>query len=95
MAQKGVRGGRLVAIDDKYERDEVSRDAQLEMFFQRMEEWFDKLSKQLAPLAIENQHQTYHPNPCYVEVLEYFDVEEEDYNIEKEDEYIERICIVN
>ena len=49
MAQKGVRVGKPVVVDDKYECDEVSCDAQLEMFFQQMEEWFDTLSKQLAP----------------------------------------------
>ena len=49
MAQKGVHGGRLVAIDDKYERNKVSCDAQLETFFQQMEEWFDMLLKQLTP----------------------------------------------
>ena len=26
---------------------------------------------------------------------EYFDVEDEDYDIKKEDEYIERVCVVN
>ena len=45
MAQRGACGGRPVAIDDVYERDEVARDAQLEAFFQRTEEWFDTLSK--------------------------------------------------
>ena len=49
MAQKGARGGRLVAINDIYERN-----AQLETFFQRMEEWFDALSKQLDALAMGN-----------------------------------------
>ena len=38
MAQREARGGRLVAIDDVYERD-----VQLEAFFQRIEEWFDAL----------------------------------------------------
>ena len=52
MAQGGVRGGRLVAIDDVYERDEIVRDAQLEVFFQRTNEWFDALSKQLTALAV-------------------------------------------
>ena len=87
-------GGRPVAIDDMYERDEVARDAQLEAFFQRTEEWFDMLSKQLTALTIENRPQNYHPNSRYVGG-EYFDVEEEDYNIKKEDEYIERVCVVN
>ena len=45
MEQRGVRGGKPVAIDDVYECDEVTRDAQLEAFFQRIEEWFDALSK--------------------------------------------------
>ena len=94
MAQRGACGGRLVAIDDVYERDEVARDAQLEAFFQRVEEWFDALLKQLTALAVENWSQNYHPNPRYVEE-EYFDVEEEEYNIKKEDEYIERVCVVN
>ena len=67
--------GRLVAIDDVYERDEVARDAQLEAFFQRIEEWFDALSKQLTALVVENRPQNYHPNPRYVK--EYFDVKEE------------------
>ena len=78
MAQRGARGGRLVAIDDVYECDEVAHDAQLKAFFQRIEEWFDALSKQLAVLAVENQPQNCHPNSCYVEEEEYFDVEEEE-----------------
>ena len=45
MAQRGACGGGPVAIDDVYERDEVARDAQLEAFFQRTEEWFDVLAK--------------------------------------------------
>ena len=94
MAQRGVCGGRPVAIDDVYERDEVACDAQLEVFFQRIEEWFDALSKQLTALAVENRPQNYHQNPRYVKE-EYFDVEEEEYNIKKEDEYIERVCVVN
>ena len=52
--------------------------------------------KATCPLTVGNQPQTCHPNPCYVEEeLEYFDVVEEDYNTKKEDEYIERVCIVN
>ena len=35
MAQRGVRGGRLIATDDVYECDKVARNAQLETFFQR------------------------------------------------------------
>ena len=45
MAQREAHGGRLVAIDDVYEHDEVAHNAQLEAFFQRTEEWFDALSK--------------------------------------------------
>ena len=75
MAQRGVRGGKPVAIDDVYECDEVARNAQLEVFFQRIEEWFDALLKQLTALAVESQPQNYHPNPCFV-------VEEEDLDIE-------------
>ena len=51
MAQRGARGGRPVAIDDVYECDEVARDAQLEAYFQRTEDWFDALSKQLTVLG--------------------------------------------
>ena len=72
MAQRGACGGRLVAIDDVYECDEVAHDAQLEAFFQRTKEWFDALSKQLTALAVENQPQNCHPNSCYVEEEEYF-----------------------
>ena len=94
MAQRGAYGGRSVAIDDVYERDEIAHDAQLKAFFQRIEEWFDALLKQLTALAVENRPQNYHSNPCYVEE-EYFDVKEEDYDIKKENEYIERVCVVN
>ena len=52
MAQRGVRRGKTVAIDDVYECDEVARDAQLEAFYQQIEEWFDALSKQLTALAV-------------------------------------------
>ena len=95
MAQRGACGGRLVAIDDVYECDEVAHNAQLEAFFQRTEEWFDALSKQLTALAVENRPQNCHPNPCYVEEKEHFDVKEEDYDIKKENEYIERVCVIN
>ena len=74
MAQRGVRGGKPIAIDDVYERDEVARDAQLEAFFQEIEEWFDVLSKQLTALAVGNQPQNYHPNPCFVEEEEDLDI---------------------
>ena len=87
MAQREACGGRPVAIDDVYERDEVACDAQLEAFFQRIDEWFDALSKQLTTLTVENRPQNYHPNPRYVE--------EEEYNIKKEDKYVERVCVVN
>ena len=30
-----------------------------------------------------------------MEKEEYFDVEKEDYDIKKEDEYIDRVCVVN
>ena len=55
MAQRGACRGRLVAIDDVYECDEVAHDAQLEVFFQRIEEWFDAFSKQLTTLAVGSQ----------------------------------------
>ena len=55
MAQRGVHGGKPVAIDNVYECDEVARNAQLEVFFQRIEEWFDALSKQLTTLAVGSQ----------------------------------------
>ena len=75
-------------VDDVHECNEVARDAQLEAFFQRTEEWFDALSKQLTALAVRNRPQNCHPNPCYVK-------EEEDCDIEDDDEYIERVCVVN
>ena len=34
MLQRGVHRGKLVAIDDVYEHNEVARDAQLEVIFQ-------------------------------------------------------------
>ena len=52
MAQRGVRGGKHVTIDDVYKCDEVPCDAQLEAFFQQIEEWFEALSKQLTALAV-------------------------------------------
>ena len=94
IAKRGVHGGRPVAIYDVNERNEVARNAQLEAFFQLIEEWFDALSKQLAAFTVENRPQNCHPNLCYGEE-EYFDVKEEDYDIKNEDEYIERVCIVN
>nr|POF08935.1 hypothetical protein CFP56_22808 [Quercus suber] len=77
MAQREACGGRLVAIDDVYERNEVAYDAQLEVFIQQIEEWFDVLSKQLTALVVGNRPQNCHPNPCYMK-------EEEDLDIEKE-----------
>ena len=90
----GSHGGRHATVDGEYECDEVARNAQLEAFFQRIEEWFDTLSKQLTTLTVEKRPQNCHPNPRYVEE-KYFDVEDEDYDIKKEDEYIERVCVVN
>ena len=77
-----------------YECDDVARDAQLEAFFQRIEEWFDALSKQLTALAVGSQLQNYHPNPCFVEE-EDLDIEQEGYDIKEDDEYIERVCQVD
>ena len=87
--------GKSVAIDDVYECDEVARNAQLEVFFQRIEEWFDALSKQLTALAIESQPQNYHPNPCFVEEEKDLNIEQEGYDIKEDDEYIERVCLVD
>ena len=95
MAQRGVRGGKPVVIDDVYECNEVARNAQLEVFFQRIEEWFDALSKQLTALAVESQPQNYHPNPCFVEEEEDLDIEHEGCDIKEDDEYIERACLVD
>ena len=95
MAQRGVRGGKPIAIDDVYERDEVARDAQLDAFFQRIEEWFGALSKQLTALAVGNQPQNYHLNPCFVEEEEDLDIEQEGYDIKEDDEYIERVCLID
>ena len=95
MAQRGACGGRPVAIDDVYECDEVAHDAQLEAFFQRIEEWFDALSKQLTALTVGNQPQNYHPNLCFVEEEEDLVIEQEGCNIKEDDEYIERVCLVN
>ena len=78
-----------------YECDEVACTAQLEVFFQRIEEWFNALSKQLTALAVESQPQNFHPNPCFVEEEKDFDIEQEGYDIKEDDEYIERVCLVN
>ena len=87
MVQRGVRGGKPVAIDDVYKCDEVARDTQLEVFFHRIEEWFDALSKQLTALAVGSQPQNYHPNPCFMEEEEDLDIEQEGCNIKEDDEY--------
>ena len=88
-------GGRHAAVDGEYECDEVARNAQLEVFFQRIEEWFDALSKQLTALAVESQPQNYHSNPCFVEEEEDLDIEQEGCDIKEDDEYIERVCLVD
>ena len=44
MAQ-GSRGGRHVAVDGEYERDEIVSNTQLEACCQRMEEQFEVLTK--------------------------------------------------
>ena len=92
---QGSHGGRHVAVDGEYECDEVACNAQLEAFFQRIDEWFDALSKQLTALAIGSQPQNYHPNPCFVEEEEDLDIEQEGYDIKEDDEYIERVCLVD
>ena len=86
MAQRGVRGGKPVAVDDVYECDEVARNAHLETFFQRIVEWFDALSKQLTALAVGSQPQNYHPNPCFVEEEEDLDIEQEGCDIKEDNE---------
>ena len=68
---------------------------QLEVFFQRIEEWFDALSKQLTALAVGSQPQNYHPNPCFLEEEKDLDIEQEGYDIKEDDEYIERVYLVN
>ena len=83
---RGSHGGRHAAVDGEYECDEVARNAQLEAFFQQIEEWFD---------AVGSQPQNYHPNPCFVEEKEDLDIEQEDCDIKEDDEYIERVCLVD
>ena len=92
---RGSHGGRHAAVDGEYECDEVARNAQLEAFFQQIEEWFDALSKQLTALAVGSQPQNYHPNPCFVKENEDLDIEQEGCDIKEDDEYIERVCLVN
>ena len=91
----GSHGRRHVAVDGEYECDEVACNAQLEAFFQRIEEWFDALSKQLTALAIGSHPQNYHPDPCFVEEEEDLDIEQEGCDIKEDDEYIERVCLVD
>ena len=95
MVQRGACGGRPIAIDNVYECDEVAREAQLKAFFQRIEEWFNALLKQLTALAVGSQPQNYHPNPCFVDEEEDLDIEQEGCDIKENDEYIERVCLVN
>ena len=42
---RGSRGGRYVTVDSEYERDEITRNTQLEARYQRMEEQFEALTK--------------------------------------------------
>ena len=95
MVQRGACGGRPIAIDNVYECDEVVREAQLEAFFQRIEEWFNALLKQLTALAVGSQPQNYHPNPCFMDEEEDLDIEQEGCDIKENDEYIERVCLVS
>ena len=90
----GSHGGRHATVDGEYECDEVARNAQLEAFFQRIEEWFDTLSKQLTTLAVGSQPQNYHPKPCFVEDKD-LDIEQEGCDIKEDDEYIERVSLVD
>ena len=93
---RGSHGGRYAATDGEYECDEVACNAQLKAFFQWIEEWFDMLSKQLTTLAVGSQPQNYHPNPCFVEEEEEdLDIEQEGCDIKEDDEYIERVCLVD
>ena len=94
MAQ-GSHGGRHTVVDGEYECDEVARNVQLEAFFQQIEEWFDALSKQLTALAVGSQPQNYNPNPCLVEEEEDLDIKQEGCDIKEDDEYIERVCLVD
>ena len=92
---QGSHGGRHATVDGEYECDEVARNAQLEVFFQQIEEWFDALSKQLTALAVGSQPQNYHPNPCFVEKEEDLDIEQKGCDIKEDDEYIERVSLVD
>ena len=62
--------------------------------FQRIEKWFNALSKQLTTLVVGSQPQTYHPNPCFVEE-EDLDIEQEGCDVKEDNEYIERVCLVD
>ena len=68
---------------------------QLEAFFQRIDKWFDALLKQLTALTVGSQPQNYHPNPCFVEEEEDLDIKHEGCDIKEDDEYIERVCLVD
>ena len=46
---RGSPGGRHAVVDGEYERDEITRNTQLEARFQQMEEQFEALTKQLLP----------------------------------------------
>ena len=92
---RGSHGGRHAVIDGEYECDEITCNAQLKAFFQRIEEWFDALSKQLTALAVGSQPQNYHPNLCFVEDEEDLDIEQEGYDIKEDDKYIEKVCLVD
>ena len=63
----GSRGGRHGAVDGEYECNEIACNTQLEAHFQRMEEQFEVLKKQLAALAIVNQPRNRSPTPRFVE----------------------------
>ena len=54
------------------------------------------LSKQLTALTIGSQPQNYHPNPCFMEEEEEdLDIKLEGCDIKEDDEYIERVCLVD
>ena len=75
---RGSHGGRHAAVDGEYERDESARNTQLEARYQRMEEQFEALTKQLAALAVVNQPRNRSPTLRFVEE------DEVDYNVEDE-----------
>nr|POF03059.1 hypothetical protein CFP56_69023 [Quercus suber] len=49
----------------------------------------------LTALAIGNQPQNYHPNPCFVEEEEDLDIEQDGCDIKEDNEYVERVCLVD